>query len=581
MGSEARTLWDGSTAQVGQVGRDTRARTAAESWLGLFEKLHRRKLRVLHIGNIANNGYLVAKFLRRAGVDTDVLSYDYYHVMGTPEWEEVLVRHDYGDDNRPQFSNRDVGDYERPRWFVAGPLFLCIGYLLAFRGGDRRRCKEFWRQLQRAQRGQTTRNVNIDAILVRKHPATFSEWLSRFLRRAAGLVIMMPYLIARSIGRTIHRALNWLGFGAAADRFVEWARRDAVVRGVVSGLIAAKVKVAAPCSDLVRFDDLTEEFGTLFPDRSDQLSLSDLAPYTNIVAPLKALFENYDIIQAYATDPILPLICGNKPFVAFEHGTLRTFIRENNPLHRLTALAYRKANHVFVTNGDCIEHARWLGCENATAMLHPIDVEQHRRRDEAGIKALRNQHDADVLLFCPVRHDWSVKGTDIHIRALPRIRERVAGKVVLLLAPWGLQIQESRQLIQSLGCESSVAWLVRPLSRVELILHMQAADVVLDQMILPHFGATAPQALAAGSPVVMSYKPASTAWIVDEPAPILPAFSPEEVADAVVTALDSAWRAEFKDRARLWVDLHHHQERLVQDHLTVYRRILEEADVRG
>ena len=139
--------------------------------------------------------------------------------------------------------------------------------------------------------------------------------------------------------------------------------------------------------------------------------------------------------------------------------------------------------------------------------LHPIDVEQHRQRDEAAIASLRERYGADVLLFCPLRHDWLVKGTDVHIRALPDIRRRVRGKVVLVLAPWGLQVDDSRRLIKTLDCEASVAWLEKPLCRIELIRHMQAADVVLDQIALPHFGATAPQALAAGSPVVMSYKP--------------------------------------------------------------------------
>ena len=313
----------------------------------------------------------------------------------------------------------------------------------------------------------------------------------------------------------------------------------------------------------------------------DQLSLSDFAPYLKIGVPLERLFEKYDIIQGYATDPILPLICNKRPFVAFEHGTLRDFIREDNPLHRLTALAYRKADHVFITNGDCLEHARWLGCKNATAMLHPVDVEQHRKRDEAAVADLRRKYRGDVLLFCPIRHDWSVKGTDVHIRALPEIRKRVAGKVVLVLAPWGLQIEDSRRLVRSLACDSSVAWLERPLCRSELILHMQAADVVLDQMTLPHFGATAPQALAAGTPVIMSYREASTAWIVDEPAPILKAFSPDDVTSAVVTALDPKWRAEFENRARAWVDTHHHTDRMVRDHLAVYRRLLEGPDVTG
>jgi hypothetical protein len=77
----------------------------------------------------------------------------------------------------------------------------------------------------------------------------------------------------------------------------------------------------------------------------------------------------------------------------------------------------------------------------------------------------------------------------------------------------------------------------------------------------------------------MSYKPESTKWIVREPAPILAAFTPEEVTQGVVTALEPRWRAEFDQRARQWVDVHHHHNRVVYDHLTAYRRILEEYNV--
>ena len=100
------------------------------------------------------------------------------------------------------------------------------------------------------------------------------------------------------------------------------------------------------------------------------------------------------------------------------------------------------------------------------------------------------------------------------------------------------------------------------------------ADVVLDQIALPCFGGTGPQALAAGTPVISSYEPSSTSWLVGEPAPILPAFNPAEVRDSVCKALDPAWRAAFSERARNWVDAYHHPNRVLIDHLRVYQRIL-------
>src|SRR5437870_3319428 len=78
----------GRNSQLDQIGsRDL------QDWVRSFELRNGRKLRVLHVGNIANNAYLNAKFLRRAGVEADVLAYNYYHVMGTPEWEELSIVH--------------------------------------------------------------------------------------------------------------------------------------------------------------------------------------------------------------------------------------------------------------------------------------------------------------------------------------------------------------------------------------------------------------------------------------------------------------------------------------------------------
>jgi glycosyltransferase involved in cell wall biosynthesis len=105
------------------------------------------------------------------------------------------------------------------------------------------------------------------------------------------------------------------------------------------------------------------------------------------------------------------------------------------------------------------------------------------------------------------------------------------------------------------------------------------ADAVLDQIGLPCFGPTAPQALAVGTPLISSYQYEGTDWIVEEPAPILPPFSAEEVAGAVLRALDPEWRAVFGERARHWVDRYHSLDRLVAEHLRVYRRVGEAHDL--
>src|SRR5262249_52169659 len=90
-----------------------------------------RPLRVLHIGNIANNAYNNARIQRQRGVDACVLSFDYYHIMATPEWEDADFIGEVGDDFFPDWWAVDLKGFKRPRWFVAAPLDISIRYLLA------------------------------------------------------------------------------------------------------------------------------------------------------------------------------------------------------------------------------------------------------------------------------------------------------------------------------------------------------------------------------------------------------------------------------------------------------------------
>jgi hypothetical protein len=565
---------------------------ALSEWISDFKSRNGRALRVLHIGNIANNAYLSAKFMREIGVDADVITREYFHIMANPEWEEAHFAQHWGDDNTPDVSPRVVGDYMRPRWFVQGDLIKTLAYL------DARDASELaWQQLGTAKAhallAAEAHALVADEVPIAEQPdlpmagqpERFRALVLRFAKRMVGI---------RSAGaphdrEDVDESLASL-FGEVVRRFARILATTALPRGWHEGALQRIDRMSdsirsknsheelpqmEPSYEDKRVISLIELFDQYFPKRIDRMTVDDFLPYYSSIRPLEQIFARYDIVQAYGTDPILPMIASKTPYVAFEHGTLRTFIRDDNPTHRLVALAYRMADHVFVSNGDCLEHAEWLECRSITPVIHPVDVTQHRRVDHREVARLKQLYDADIILFCPLRHDWDIKGTDVHLRALPLIRRSVKGRVAFVTTPWGAQIAESRQLIEEMGCSDMVRWLEKPLSRLEMIAHLHLADVVMDQIALPHFGATAPQALAAGRPVIMSYKPESTDWIVSEPAPILPAFTPEEVGSAVLTALDPDWRAAFTPRCARWVDEQHSVVRLLNDQLNVYKSLLE------
>jgi hypothetical protein len=107
-----------------------------------------------------------------------------------------------------------------------------------------------------------------------------------------------------------------------------------------------------------------------------------------------------------------------------------------------------------------------------------------------------------------------------------------------------------------------------------LIRTLKSVDILFDQIALPHFGATAPEGIAAGIPVIMSYDPKSTAWLVAEPAPILTAQSVADIVAQVTLALDPEWLRRYRPRAAKWFKENHSSRIVVQRHLDTYRQLI-------
>lgn len=363
---------------------------------------------------------------------------------------------------------------------------------------------------------------------------------------------------------------TWKGLVATAERLIDSVGREKLPKDAP--------RADAPAAGLTReaffahCKALVADFKERWPDRPDQLTMDEILPYYDEAATCARMMQGFDVVQAYGADVLKPLLAGVRPYVAFEHGTLRDFTLGDCTLHRLTALAYARADHVFITNGDCLSFAEKLGITRYSPMVHPVDESLYRSaKTEPG--ELRKRYDVDVLLYCPIRHDWSVKGTDVFIRLLPTLRAKLAPRSFkLVFAPWGADVEKSRALIRELKCEDLVDW-TGPLHRMQFIRMIRASDVVLDQMILPCFGATAPEAIASGTPVIMSYDVKSTEWIIDEPAPILSARTPEQALEAILKALDPVFREEFREASLKWFLRNHSAQRLIDEHLRVYQSV--------
>lgn len=549
-----------------EVMNSSRIQPETQRWLEMFRDKFGRAPRILHIGNIANNAYNNARLLNEAGLDCDVISYDYYHIMGCPEWEDADFTNHYGDQFAPSWVAAGVNNFDRPRWFAQGPAKDCIRYLISRREGDMPSADNYWKKL--AILNGTKRQPRVAHLrqLAR-------DFLSTLLAIAQSRNIVYRVALSSNSGR----------IASVSERrivrlFIAWSFITfALFLQVITFPIFVLRRKHNNCEAFYKvFDSKVVEIVNLFkerfPSRSDALIVSDVETYRNNIADWQSLFSYYDVIQAYATDPILPMLAAKRPFIGFEHGTLRSHTLRDDPICRLTSLAYHLADHVFITNGDCIEYARQIDVTRFSPMLHPVD-ERRINSIPGRYKELREELGVKYVFLCTLRHDWEIKGTDQYIRALPGVQKYLGNDFRVIMTRWGTDLDKSYALSQSLGVEGLIVW-SEPLPRRRLIQTLKSVDVLFDQIALPHFGATAPEGIAAGVPVIMSYDPKSTEWLVSEPAPILTAHNSEEISKQVLKALDPEWLKSYRERAAKWFEAHHSSSIVVQKHISVYQKLL-------
>lgn len=559
------------------------------AWAAEFHARRGRRPRVLHIGNIAANAYNNAKLMRVLGFDCDVLCADYYHMMGCPEWEDADFVGDIGDHFAPDWTAVDLKGFARPRWFVQGPIDLCLDYLIAEGNADPKAAESLWRKLGVLNR--TRRAGAVERIWKR----VFG--IERVLRRTAQ-VLRSPVRRARAVEYAAVMAERWrsrsaLGIDHRSGRMAllktiaGWSigALMPIIRALLVQREAAHAserhdrQVAADASAIV--GELCADFASRFPDRPDLLTAEDVKAYTPALPKWQRAFENYDVIQGYATDAIHPMLA-RRDYCAFEHGTLREIPFRPDTQGRMTALAYARASHVFVTNSDCMENARKLAGLRASALPHPFDEDRALR--VSGGDALRADLQRElrttILAFFPTRHDW-VEGTgfadkanDRFFRALARLRTQVL-RVGVICCEWGRNVAESRLLLRELGLEDSVKW-VAPMGVVRYERHVQACDIVVDQFLLGAFGGVTFRGLAAGRPVLTWLREEEVAASFGSCPPILNCRTEDEIASVLREALVRPDELKRIGRdARRWVEQRHSGYATAHTQLREYARIIE------
>lgn len=492
-------------------------------WLRQFQREKRRPLRVLHLGNIANNAYLNAKILRRVGIEADVASPDYYHIMGSPEWEELPEIGDYGNPSTPDWWRAGAGKFQRPEWFVQGSRDLCWRYLAA-----RAEAKPFETWLLRQK-------------------LIFERWRLYRSHPAAAFV-------------------RWIWKLRAALSEIRRSRPARAGFAFVRGLFVEKISPTDPMPDYSKYGLHPEDF-----EQRVQFVKSDA---------WQTMDRHYDIVQGYALEGIYPLLSETKPYAAYEHGTIRDIPFGDDSPGRICRAAFLGAAATFITNSDCLPAAERLGIPSAkrNPVPHGFDSRKIARFLNEWRPQVKVKRDPPVF-FAPARQHWKEgyatwrKGNDLIVKSAAALKRRNI-KFKIVFVEWGKEVALTKDLIKELGVESHIDW-IQPLQKPELWKAYLASAAVIDQFVMPAIGSVTFEAMALERPVITAIDAPALSEFFGATPPLLNAGTQDELLEAMLLVVNDERRAErIGVESGEWIKRYHSSETILTRHLSAYRAIL-------
>lgn len=520
-----------------------------------------KDVRVLHMGNIANNGYMFCRELRKKGYQSDCFVPDYYHVNGCPEWEEASFNARGLDAFAPAWHKAKVKGFKRPRWFAQGPRYMVYRYLIHKNKKNHLRAILFWNLMAFFRIIISPGRINRFFIKAWHHPFARKVFAMMGLD---GQIPPVPPVNFKEIQATL-----------PSDKLRKVLRENADI-----WIVENNKNEYDKFGNRINKSDY-DELGNLINQSTKDEEEAYIPPIQEAVGAydgeaeiLKRLFEHYDLIIGYATDGIYPLMMG-KPYIAFEHGTIRRLPFKRETMGLLTKATYQAANKVFITNCDNIIAAKKLNLQNYTFCPHPITetFSPKAENQSSSLRAsLEERRGTDFIIFHPARQHWDDqardtdwdKANDRLFRGFSNFLKEINPNALLICVESGAMVKKSKQLIKGLGISSNILW-IKAKPHLEFMNWILAADCVADQFDGVTFGGIPPKAMLCKKPILTYIEPKVHDWCFSEQPPIYSANSPELVFKRLKQIYEDPEKSrDMGMKGHDWYMREYSSERLVQ-----------------
>lgn len=218
---------------------------------------------------------------------------------------------------------------------------------------------------------------------------------------------------------------------------------------------------------------------------------------------------------------------GRHPLIGHAHGTDVRWSLNHFAWKRIVKHDLKKCDKILVSTPDILDTTKEYR-EDAEYLPNPVDTKLFYPKP---IKA----HKGKLRVLIASDSNWDVKGTDIAIRALSRLKDEVE----VFLVHKGRDFAKTMALAESLGLRLNVL-LETPHENV--CNYYWNADVVMDRFKLGSLGMVSLEAIACGRPV-LNY--VSSIYPAYKDFPLRDVDSVEKVVSALENVSLELWEAEY------------------------------------
>jgi glycosyltransferase involved in cell wall biosynthesis len=242
---------------------------------------------------------------------------------------------------------------------------------------------------------------------------------------------------------------------------------------------------------------------------------------------------------------------GKKPLIGHAHGSdLRRSLK--HPLWgRIVRHNLKNCNRILVSTADVLDTARKLRTD-AEYLPNPVNTELFYPKP-----IVQSAETKKVLIASDC--NWSVKGTDIAIRALSKIKDEVDVSII----SYGVDVQRTLALALSLGLRLNI------LSKVpheKLSQYYWNSDLVIDRFTLGTLGMVSLEAIACGRPVLAFV---SSEFRENRDFPLKDLKDEEEIAHMIRKLPLGLWKEEYS-----FLNKYHDIDAVEFRLLSIYRELI-------